>query len=552
MAASHPRIGLTAGSPRPPRWPRASRHQNRSHSHSLRLARENPLNSRIEALCSTRTLLTGVLWNGLGRVLPIIVALLTTPVLIRHLGIDRWALFTLALSLAGSFGILDFGVSAALTRALAERIGTPEEREAPPIIVVAIALLTLTSSASAILVWIFTSQIIDHLLNVPPGLRQEAINAFHVLCLSGPLIVVNSALWGVLSAFQRFRAVILSNIPVSVLYYVGPMAILLIRDNLAWVIATLVVARLLQAIICGVLVLRVVPGLRNWPRFDMRLLKPLLRIGAWVTVSNVLWPVMLYVDRFVVGATLSLAAVSYYSTSLDLVMRLLMVPMAVAAVLFPAVATSHRTMPERTRALLRTGVLATATVVFPACAILAGLSHELLSLWLGARFAVDGGTVLTIVAVGMYLNCIAIMPGTLTDAIGRPEIGTITLLVQAVLFRPVVMLMAVRFGIEGAAWTLRALLNCAARLLICRRLGPAASPVVSKLLIVSFGGAAALVLCASAGPLALRLAAVLGLSIAVPVVNIGLLLEASELAQVRQFVRNRLPGVSAARPVRQT
>ena len=480
--------------------------------------------------------------------------MLTTPVLIRHLGIDRWALFTLALSLAGSFGILDFGVSAALTRALAERIGTPEEREAPPIIVVAIALLTLTSSASAILVWIFTSQIIDHLLNVPPGLRQEAINAFHVLCLSGPLIGVYSALWGVLSAFQRFRAVILSNIPVSVLYYVGPMAILLIRDNLAWVIATLVVAPLLQAIICGVLVLRVVPGLRNWPRFDMRLLKPLLRIGAWVTVSNVLWPVMLYVDRFVVGATLSLAAVSYYSTSLDLVMRLLMVPMAVAALLFPAVATSHRTMPERTRALLRTGVLATATVVFPACAILAGLSHELLSLWLGARFAVDGGTVLTIVAVGMYLNCIAIMPGTLTDAIGRPEIGTITLLVQAVLFPPVVMLMAVRFGIEGAAlaWTLRALLNCAARLLICCRLGPAASPVVSKLLIVSFGGAAALVLCASAGPLALRLAAVLGLSIAVPVVNIGLLLEASELAQVRQFVRNRLPGVSAARPVRQT
>ena len=58
----------------------------------------------INALSSVRALMSGVLWNGLGRVLPIAVAMLVTPFLLHRLGVDRWALFTLALSIAGSFG----------------------------------------------------------------------------------------------------------------------------------------------------------------------------------------------------------------------------------------------------------------------------------------------------------------------------------------------------------------------------------------------------------------------------------------------------------------
>ena len=112
--------------------------------------------------------MSGVLWNGLGRVLPIAVAMLVTPFLLHRLGIDRWALFTLALSIAGSFGILDFGVSGALTRALAERIGTPEEDDAAPLVVAALFMLTLTGCSVAIVGFVFTPMVVDHLLTVPP------------------------------------------------------------------------------------------------------------------------------------------------------------------------------------------------------------------------------------------------------------------------------------------------------------------------------------------------------------------------------------------------
>jgi hypothetical protein len=69
----------------------------------------------INALSSMRALMSGVLWNGLGRVLPIAVAMVATPFLLHRLGVDRWALFTLALSLSlaisrGVAGHIDQGV----------------------------------------------------------------------------------------------------------------------------------------------------------------------------------------------------------------------------------------------------------------------------------------------------------------------------------------------------------------------------------------------------------------------------------------------------------
>ena len=231
-----------------------------------------------------------------------------------------------------------------------------------------------------------------------------------------------------LLAYQAFRVATLINIPVSLMYYVGPMLVLLISTSLVWVIAALVAARLLQAMICGGLALRLVPKLRRWPQLQWRPLQALLQIGAWVTISNTLWPVMLHLDRFIVGAVFALAAVSYYATPLDLVMRLMMVPMGVTATMFPAVAMGHRTMPNRSRALLRTGVLVTVVVVFPPCLLMAELPSELLSLWLAEGFAAESWTVLAILEGGMYLNCVAVLPGALADAIGRPDIGAVIML----------------------------------------------------------------------------------------------------------------------------
>jgi len=199
---------------------------------------------RLARLSSVGGFARGAVWNALGRGLPILVAIAVTPVLIGQLGVDRWGLFSLALGVLGTFGILDLGVSAALTRALAERIGTPEEAKAPTLAATAFALVLALSGAGAVGGFLGAPWCVDRLLHVPADLRPDTVMAFRLLALSAPLVVLGAALWGVLAAYQRFRAANLTGIPLAAMYYLGPMLVLALHVSLTAAVLAIVVVRL--------------------------------------------------------------------------------------------------------------------------------------------------------------------------------------------------------------------------------------------------------------------------------------------------------------------
>ena len=321
-----------------------------------------------------------------------------------------------------------------------------------------------------------------------------------------------------------------------------------------WVIGTLVAARVVQCVIYGALAIRLLPDLLKRRRIDLRILRPLLRIGAWITVTNTLWPLTVFLDRFMVGATLSLAAVSYFSTPVDLVSRLGIVPGAVGTALFPAIAASYRSSPDRMQRLLRTGSLAVIVVVLPACLLMAGLSRELLTLWLGESFASNSSQILSILAIGIFFYSVGALPGNVTDAIGRPEAGAIIMLSTTTLFIPIVMLMCTRYGVTGAAlaWTFRSILYFAPRLLVCGRLAPGVTPVISRLFAISLVSSAGLTACALIGPLPARLTVIaLTFALAMPM-TLLMLLNSEELTRIWETIKRFFSGPPVARSLRRT
>lgn len=423
-----------------------------------------------------RRLVSGVLWNALGRGIPLLIALAITPVLVHLLGTERWGLFTLALAMVGIFGVFDLGLGMALTRAVSEAIGEGRGRDAPALVGATLMALLGLSAVMAGLAWVFMPFLIGRVLLVPPGLEAEALAAFRLLALAAPLVVLNAALWGVLAAWQRFRAANLVNMPVSVFYYLGPVIALVLWDSLVGVMLALVAVRLASGLAYAALAWKDVPGLGlNRPRFA--LLKPLLRQGGWMSLSGALTQVLLYADRFLIGALIGLTAVAFYATPLDLVMRMWILPVAVAQALLPAIASSYRASPERTALLMRRGALIVAGVVLPACLVLVAFAEWLLWLWLGNTFAEGGGMVLRILGVGIFLSCLAFVPGTLLDAIGRPEVTATFSLLQAAVFLPLGAALLLVIGIEGAAiaWALRAATDCAGRFLLAARFYPPAA-----------------------------------------------------------------------------
>jgi len=203
-----------------------------------------------------------------------------------------------------------------------------------------------------------------------------------------------------------------------------------------------------------------------------------------MSLSGALTQMLLYADRFLVGAVIGLTAVAFYATPLDLVMRMWILPVAVAQALLPAIASSYRTAPERTVLLIRRGALIVAGLVLPACLVLVALAPWLLWLWLGNAFAEGGGMVMRILGVGIFFSCLAFVPGILLDAIGRPEVTATFSLVQAAVFLPLGAGLLLLIGIEGAAiaWALRAAADCAGRFLLAARFYPPAAEAGRALL----------------------------------------------------------------------
>jgi O-antigen/teichoic acid export membrane protein len=460
------------------------------------------------ARAGTRRLISGIVWNMLGRGLPLMVALALTPPLVSALGIERWGLFTLALGLVGVFGVFDLGLGAALTRTLSERIGRGEHTGEGTLVASALALLLALSSALAVTLWLAVPALVERGLNVPADLTAEAIGGLRVLAAAAPLVVVNAALWGVLAAHQRFRAANLAAMPVAILYYLGPLLVLLVWDSLTGVMLALVGCRLLNTIAYAALIRPIVPGI-SLRSVRLHTVGPLLRLGGWMSLSGVLTQVSLYADRFLIGAMLSLAAVAFYATPLDLVMRLWILPVAVAQALLPALASSFRAMPEETAALLRRGVLLIAGLVLPGCVALSVLAHPLLRLWLGSAFADGGAEVLRILAVGILFSCAGFAPGSLLDAIGRPDVTARFALALAMMSLPAALLLLILAGIEGAAvaWSLRCAVECGGRMLLASRLYPAAAPAMRRLASVLAAGGAGLAIVAAMPSLALSAAA---------------------------------------------
>lgn len=454
----------------------------------------------IRSLSSTRTVAKSAMWNLIGRGGPLLVAVWATPHLVRDLGPSRWGVFTIALSLVGIFSIFDFGIGRALTRTISELLTENRREEAATLARTGIAALAGLGCFGGLVMASLAHLWVTKGLHIPAQYEGEVLRALYVLCLSAPLVIMSAALWGVIAAFQEFRSANLVNIPIMALYYLGPLGVLFFYNNLVGVLATLVLCRLINVLAYWRICTRVMPELAR-ARVDLPQLKPVMRMGGWMTASNVIWPILTYMDRFIIASVLSAAATGYYSTPLDLVMRFTIIPVAIMNTAYPAMAASYRHDPANTQALFRRSLVSVTVALFPACLLCVAASHWVLTLWLGAEFASHSAVVLRWLGIGILLNAIDSVVAGLLDGIGKASINAKFSLTELVLYIPILLLLVRARGIEGAAlgWVLRCLFDLGVRLWLAQRFYAPARPVALGVAPLLVGAAGTLFAAALAG-----------------------------------------------------
>lgn len=409
--------------------------------------------------------------NLIGRGVPLLFAVIAIPFVIDGLGTERFGVLTIVWIVIGYFGLFDMGLGRATTKFVADHEAKGAERLSPIIITSLLLLIGFGIVGGGLIIWV-TPFLVRDVLNIPPELLTETINAFYVLSFSIPLVLGSIGARGALEAQQRFGIVNLIKVPASIINYVGPLLVLPFSNKLQYVVIVLVVARLITFSMYLYYCLKddFTLDIAEYPILHWA--KEMLSFGAWITVSNLISPIMVYVDRFILGALLTMSAVAYYTTPYEMVTRLLIVSGSFMGVMFPAFSVYSLKNKDKLAGLHQKSIRYLLLALIPVVVFLVIGAEPLLYYWLGEEFAQNSTVVLQLLAIGVLANSLAAVPYTVLQAIGRPDITAKLHMVELPIYLGLIWLLTHSMGIVGVAlaWVLRVTIDGGLLLFFCNRL----------------------------------------------------------------------------------
>jgi len=398
-----------------------------------------------------------VVFNFLGQIIPIAIGLLTVPVVIKGVGTESFGILSLAWILLGYFTVFDLGMGRATTKFIAESLSTGSNEDIRSIFWSSCLMNFFLGTIGFIIIAGFSSVLAENVFKISKDVVEVAKTSFIILAVSCPIVLVSIAFRGALEAAQQFKYINIVAVISSSLSFTLPIIGVMLNFDIRGILVLLVGAKLLSAAMYFVLCVKVFPVLKNGIILDKNRIRSMFMFGGWVSVSNVLNPVLTYLDRILIGSMLSIASVAYYTAPYEMISRLSIFPASLVMTLFPSF--SAASLIERTKmtGLYARSVRLLLIIMAPIIMGLIVFAGYILNLWLGQIFAEKSTIVFQLLAVGVLINAMANIPFALIQGFGRPDITAKFHLLELVIYVPLVVVLIHIFGIAGGAlaWTIR-------------------------------------------------------------------------------------------------
>lgn len=390
-----------------------------------------------------------------------IVGLAAVPFYLRYLGIEAYGLIGFFTAMQALFALLEIGMSQTINREVARSASVDERLQARDLlhtlalaywgVAALIALVTLAGAPLIGRYWLNSTAI------SPASVTRAVMLMGLIVACRFPLGLYLGALMG------AQRMVVASGIEMTMVTIgnVGAIAIL------AFVSPTIQAFFVWQALIglLNVAVVRTaawravhIDGGERPPRFDAAGLQRIWRFSAGMGVTAVLGTIFLQSDKILLSKIVSLEDLGRYTLAGFAARSLYLVIAPVFTVIYPRFASLHANDEfDQIESLYRSGTRLLMAVLFPAAMFVGVFSKEIFTLWTGdAHLAESLKFVVALLLIGTTLHGAMHFPFALQLAYGRASLPVIINSILLVAFLPMVVFLALKFGILGgaAAWAI--------------------------------------------------------------------------------------------------
>jgi O-antigen/teichoic acid export membrane protein len=412
------------------------------------------------------------IWNLFGSGAPLLLGAFTIPYLLNQIGVELFGVLTIIWVLIGYFSFFDFGLGRALTQIISKIKLKNDNDYISNVASVGLTLIFALGIFGCILLSLVAFPLGLYWLNVTDIFKNQVAISLLIASIGIPLTTLTSGLKGILEAYLDFKNVNYLRFILGIGNFGFPaLAVFMFGPDLTMIVVSLVVARFIVLILHIKLVSQYTKIKIVNIREHIIIVKEFIGFGSWMTLSNILSPLMVTSDRFIVSSIVGASLVAYYTVPFEILIRLLIIPAALTAALFPQITTLLVSDKEKAKELFYKCMFITFSVMFFVCVFVAIFSKVGIEWWLNNEFAEHSWYIASILTVGILFNSVAQIPHATVQASGNVKATSIAHLIEFIIYIPTLIISVHYFGLIGAVvtWVCRAGLDLFLMLFLARK-----------------------------------------------------------------------------------
>jgi O-antigen/teichoic acid export membrane protein len=392
-------------------------------------------------------LLKNSAWNIIALIIPSLIGIPAMGFMARRISVEMFGLFLVVYAILGYSNIFDVGLTRSVIREVS--IHRRDEQKVRLIVGTAsCAVLMMGSIASGVL-WVIANPLAGY-LNATQSAHLELVWALRWTSVGIPFFLLTYVWLSYFEGNEQFAKLSVIKSITNSLLVLLPAVALLVRPRLESAIVGLILARVIAMAITYLQYRK--PNYKVWC-FDVKELIGLWKFGGWITISNIVSPVLVYFDRFILSNLAGAQSVAFYTAPSEAIARISVVPNAVSRSLFPRLNNSATDSTQQASLAFLTLLISSIVIGTPIFIF----SKLIMTTWMGPEYGGSAAVALRILIIGFLLNALAQVPFAEIQAQGDSKITAILHVVEVIPYLLLLFFLARSYSVVGAAvaWTIR-------------------------------------------------------------------------------------------------
>jgi len=391
-------------------------------------------------------------YNAASLVVSVIVSLFITPFVILSLGDSDYGLWILIGSIGGYCGLLDLGISGSVTRYVSKYIALGKSDDVCSTVNTCL-FLYLFIAVFVLLLAVLLGYFVHVFVTVTPDKVNIVYSVIVLigasLAISFPFRVFN----GLLQSLLRFDITSILDIVINLLRTLLVVVVLTLGYSLIALAFVMLVVSIIQLCVTAGFAFKEYPQLKlRWRFVEKRKIKLIFNYSIYKFITGVGDLLRFNIDTLVIGALISVAAITPYAIATRLIGFLARFVGQIFAVTTPMYSSYEARDEEGSiQKLFIKSSFYSALLTFFTTTMLAIYGHAFITLWVGVEYAQKGYYVLVILAISFGVALSQNPSIVVAYGVEKHRFLSILTVVEGVANLALSLMLVGRFGLVGVA-----------------------------------------------------------------------------------------------------